>query len=57
MERKMWPIEVTVDDQGFIRVSQDLGPFEEPETIVIHPDQVDLLIQWINAARDESQIQ
>lgn len=57
MARKMWPIEVKVDDQGFIRISQDVSAFEEEAFILLHPDQVDLLIQWVNDARDELQRQ
>ena len=55
MERKMWPIEIETTDQGFICISQDVGPMEDDPYIMIHPDQVDLLIQWLNDARDELQ--
>lgn len=55
MERKMWPIKVEADSQGFIRISQEIGTFEDEDTIIIHPDQVDLLIKWIDDARNESQ--
>lgn len=57
MERKMWPVEVGLDDQGFICISQDVGPLEEDPCIVLHPDQVELLIQWLNDAKNELQRQ
>ena len=55
MVRKMWPFEVETDNQGFIRISQDAGPLEQTPYIVLHPDQVELLIQWLSDARDELQ--
>ncbi len=55
MERKMWPIEIETTDQGFICISQDAGPMEDDPYILLHPDQVDLLIQWLNDAREELQ--
>lgn len=57
MERKMWPIEVEINDQGLICISQDVGPLEDDPYILLHPDQVDLLIQWLNDAKDELQRQ
>ena len=55
MENKMWPIEVTKTEQGYIRISQDVGSFDEEESIMLHPDQIDLLVKWLNKAKDELQ--
>ena len=57
MARRMWPIDVDIDDRGFIRISQELGALSDDAFVLLHPDQADLLIQWINDARDELQRQ
>lgn len=55
MEKKMLPVEVKKTEQGYICISQDLGAFEEEPYILLHPEQIDLLVKWINEVKEELQ--
>jgi hypothetical protein len=57
MEKKMLEVEVYVSEGGFIALKQ--SPFGMPEQVVaFHPDQLDLLITWMQEAKQEfSEIQ
>ena len=51
-EKKMEDLKVFVDD-GMVCMGQDF-PGEDEHSICIHPDQVDLLIQWLTEAKNEA---
>lgn len=46
MKRIMQQIEVSVNDQGFVCLSQD-DNVSEDSTIWIHPDQIELVVKWL----------
>lgn len=45
-----YAISVGVSDVGMIVLSQDFNGVDEPETIIVHPDQVPMLQKWITEA-------
>lgn len=51
MEKEMPNLKVTTAN-GNIYISQANNYLEE-DTIVLHPDQAELLIQWIKEAKDD----
>ena len=52
MEKKAEQFAVGTTDEGSITISQEHFGNDTPETVYIHPDQVDLLIQWVKEAKD-----
>ena len=52
MNKKMFDLEVDASDDGYIDLIQH-DPAGEDDYIRIHPDQVDLLIQWLKEAREQ----
>lgn len=57
MDKEMLPIKVKKTDSGFICISQDFGAYEEEHNVLLHPEQVDLLVKWINEVKEELQRQ
>lgn len=55
MERRTWPFEVKATEEGYICISQDAGSFDDDDVILLHPEQVDLLIKWLNDVREHLQ--
>ena len=57
MEREMKPVEVYISQKGFICIAQDDGDIGVgvPKIVVLHPSQVDLVIQWIKEVKEELQ--
>lgn len=51
-EREMQQIKVYVSDESYICISQDHFGGDD-SVIVIHPEQIDLLIKWLKEAKDE----
>jgi len=47
MNKKMEPVEVYVSDSNFVCIkTDDYGGGEQ--IILLHPSQIDLLIEWLN---------
>lgn len=53
--RKTWPFEVDATEAGDICITQEFFGFDEPNEIIIHPEQIDLLVKWLYEVRDELQ--
>lgn len=51
MQKEMSNVSVLTSN-GNIYISQSHNYMEE-DTIILHPDQVELLIQWIKEAKEE----
>ncbi len=52
MENKMFDISVySGKEDGCIYIEQSGGGFEDSNLIKIHPDQVDILIKWLEKER------
>ena len=51
MARRIEELTVETDSENKIRISQD-GFHEDGSTIVISPDEVDILCQWLKEQRD-----
>jgi hypothetical protein len=54
MEKEMTDLKVYVSDKGFICMEQSAGGYDDPSAIAIHPDQVDILVQWLQKAKGEA---
>jgi hypothetical protein len=55
MNKKMEPVEVYVSDSNFVCIkTDDYGGGEQ--IILLHPSQIDLLIEWLNEAKTEAMI-
>jgi hypothetical protein len=52
MQQMMFEVMVKVSD-GCIYVEQD-SSFHETQSIQVHPDQVDILINWLKEAKEEA---
>ena len=51
MHRTMHPVEVSVEN-GLIYITQEShGTYDQ--VVCLHPDQVDILIRWLQEARNE----
>lgn len=48
MDREMCSLSVFVNKGGSISLSQD------DSVVVVHPEQVDLLVKWLKEAQEES---
>jgi len=55
MEHEMCQVKVNTTEKGLICISQDDVGTDEFSVILIHPDQTDLLIEWIKEAKNELQ--
>ncbi len=55
MEHKTWQFEVKPTEDGYICISQQAGGFEADEEIILHPEQVDLLVKWLYEVREKLQ--
>ena len=53
--RRTWPFEVDATEDGDICITQESPGFEKPNEIIIHPEQIDLLVKWLFEVRDELQ--
>jgi hypothetical protein len=51
--KEMQQVEVYVNEKNLIVISQDYFGKKEPDCVSIHPDQVELLIKWLNEAKGE----
>lgn len=52
MERMMWDLAVEVETSGYICITQKEDMMSDSR-VLVHPDQVDLLIKWLNDAKSE----
>ncbi len=50
MQKEMTQLKVSLTDAGLVCLEQDQYP-DEPLLIQIHPDQVDLVCQWMQEAK------
>lgn len=53
MVRKMESIEIETTKHGMISISQDDLYGDPDNQIIISPDQVDILCQWLKEERDK----
>lgn len=54
MEKKLFDLSVSTSElDGYITILQPNAMFEDDDRVVIHPDQVELLIQWLKEAKDQ----
>ncbi len=54
MNKRMEMVEVETTDDGHVQLTQDSGSLEEANaSIRLMPEQIDILIAWLNEARDE----
>lgn len=53
MARKMEQIKVESTDDGMISISQEYVYEENPIKIIISPEQVEVLCQWLKEERDK----
>ena len=51
MEKRMTAVKVWTKDDGVIYIEQEI-PQDDNAIIGIYPDQVELLIQWLNEAKE-----
>lgn len=51
----MCQVDVSTTADGFINLSQEAPGYDVPFSITIAPDQVDILIQWLQEAKKELQ--
>ena len=49
MQKSIEPLSVSTTTEGAIEIAQQQSP-EEPQLIIITPEQVPLLIQWLQEA-------
>ncbi len=55
MKRRMTSVEVVLDKQsGSIYIKQENYDEGTPESIQLYPEQVDLLIRWLQDAKEEA---
>jgi len=52
-EKEMQQVKVYISEKNLICISQDEIYNDEPNVVVINPGQVDLLIKWLNEAKEE----
>lgn len=52
MKKRLEALEVETGKDGEIRLVQQQG-IDELDTVIIHVDQVDILIQWLRDAKAE----
>ncbi len=50
--KQMHEVSVFIGGPNEIFITQATNDPQNPETIVLHPDQVDLLVKWLQEARD-----
>lgn len=53
MDKAAKQFSVSIEDSKYIIISQEAGYMEEDDYIRLHPEQVDLLIKWLNEAKAE----
>ena len=56
MERKMdatYSIEAFINENGLISIKQEDTMDTEDSIVVVHPSQVDTLVQWLTELKDE----
>ena len=53
MARKMESIKIETTKHGMISISQDDPYNDVADQIIISPDQVDILCQWLKEERDK----
>lgn len=53
MARKMESIKIEATKHGMISISQDVPYNDIAEQIIISPDQVDILCQWLKEEKDK----
>lgn len=51
MEREMLDLKVSIDEDDYIIITQSGDNCDD--MIKVHPDQLPILIKWLQAARDE----
>lgn len=53
MPMRMESVEVHVGQQGHVVIKQ-AGPGPEESLVLLHPMQVDLVIEWLRACKDQA---
>lgn len=56
MKKTAYPLTVETVGDGEIKIEQDDNTGNDPAIIMVHMDQVDLLIEWLQAAKKEASI-
>jgi hypothetical protein len=55
MEKHMEEVSVKTNEEGKILIVQDNPVGDHDDTIILEPDQVDVIIQWLQEAKAEIQ--
>ena len=53
MNKEALGLAVETTEDGLIRIVQPDALAEQALAVVLHPEQVDLLIKWLHEAKDE----
>lgn len=51
----MLQVRVFITERGNVCIAQDNDEEQREELIIIHPDQLDILIKWLNETKEEIQ--
>ena len=54
MKREMFGAKVYVSDQGNVVLEQEDGSLGEQPMVILHPDQVPTVIEWLQEALKEA---
>ncbi len=54
MEKKMEAVTVYVSDDNNVCIKDDYDYGDEEHIIVLNPDQIDTIIQWLKEAKSEA---
>ncbi|NTU41683.1 MAG: hypothetical protein HGA78_01245 [Nitrospirales bacterium] len=53
--KEMLQVRVFITERGNVCIAQDNDEEQREELIIIHPDQLDILIKWLNETKEEIQ--
>lgn len=51
MKKSVYQLSLSTDDDGTILLEQQDNSGNDPSVIAIHPDQIEMLIGWLQEAR------
>jgi hypothetical protein len=52
LEKEMQQVKVYTTEEKLIVISQDVPDQMTPNTILLHPDQIDRLTEWLHEAKN-----
>jgi hypothetical protein len=55
MAKEMLQVRIFISERGNVCIAQDNDEDQREELIIIHPDQLDILIKWLNETKAELQ--